>query len=176
MSCFPLWKHYVRPSVYEQKLDGQSLSLALLNTESFFLASIAGDGGNPEVCFLKQSGMWQGYCSINFTKKYLFHFAGLISKYSFGAIAIASLAFCVPLTWNSSTVSSLGLCLGAAERNPLSASVPETLRFHPFCIRGLSVSAPLCSGGRSWCCSMEEHFLHVNPDGDPTEWETGVVC
>lgn len=81
--------------------------------------------GNPEVHFLKQYGVWQSYCCINFTKKYLFHFAVLVSKYSLAATAIASLAFCVPLTRSSSAVLSLGLCLGAAERN---FSVPETHR------------------------------------------------
>lgn len=169
-SSFPLWKQYVSPSVYEQKLDGWSLSLALLNTGRCFLAAVA-VGGNPEVCFLKQYGMWQTYCSINFTKKYLFHFAVPVSKYSFGAIAVASLAFCVPLAGKSSTVVSLGLCLEAAERH---LSVPRC-RSHaasvPPASEALVALAPLCSGGTSWRCSVEEHFLHINPDGEPRERE-----
>ena len=124
-------------------------------------------GTNPEVRFLKQYGMWQSYCSINFTKTYLFHFAVLVSKNSFGAIAIASLAFCEPLTQNSSAVVSLGLYLGATERN---LSVPRCQRHAgsvPPASEALAVSAPLCSGGTSWCCSVEEHFFHVNPDRNP---------
>lgn len=66
------------------------------------------------------------YCSINCTKViavlsslsfFFFHFAILVSKYSFAAIAMAYSTFCVPLKWNSSAMVSLGPCLGAAESN-----------------------------------------------------------
>lgn len=86
-----------------------------------------------------------------------------------GDTAIASLAFCAPLTRNSGAVGSRGLCLGAAEGNP---SVPQGQRpVGSVPPASEVVWAPLCSGGTSWRCSVEEHFLHVDPDGEPTERE-----
>lgn len=70
------------------------------------------------------SPVWLSYCSINFTEKYLFHFGVLVSKYSFGALAITSLTFYMSLTRNWSFVASPGLSreLRREEaRRPLSA-------------------------------------------------------